>query len=161
MIKKIISQIHIPTIKKICINRCLGNLAQNKVILQKSINEFCLITGQYPRSTYAKKSISGFKLREKTLIGLTTTLRKNRMYSFLIRLIHFALPQLRDFKGFSLKQFDTFGNYHFGIKNQVIFPELNSEDIPYLFGFNISIITSITNLNENISLLKSLDFPFE
>jgi large subunit ribosomal protein L5 len=153
-------QIHVPKIKKISINRGLGNLAQNKLILKQSINEFCLITGQYPRYTYAKNSISGFKIREKMLLGLTTTLRKERMYSFLTRLIHLALPQLRDFKGFSINQFDIFGNYHFGIENQLIFPELNTEDIHYFLGFNVSIITSTKNLDENINLLKNLEFPF-
>jgi large subunit ribosomal protein L5 len=148
-------------IQKIIINRGLGNLAQNKLILKKSIKEFCLITGQFPRRTYAKKSIYSFKIREKMIIGLKTTLRKQRMYSFLTRLIHLALPQFRDFKGFSKKQFDSVGNYHFGIENQLIFPELNDEDINLLLGFNISIVTSTKNLNESIQLLQNLNFPFE
>lgn len=150
-----------PKILKISLNRGLGNLAQNKKLLEMSINEFRLITGQQPSFTYAKKAISGFKLRKQTLIGMKVTLRNEKMISFYNRLIHLVLPQIRDFKGFSFSQFDKFGNYNFGLSTQYIFPEINYELITKQLGLNISIITATTDLNENILLLKQLNFPFE
>jgi large subunit ribosomal protein L5 len=152
---------HKPQINKIILNRGLGNLAQNKTILNMSLQEFRAITGQHPCFTYAKKSISTFKIREKTILGMRVVLRKKKMYSFLERLIHLILPQIREFKGFSKKQFDNSGNYHFGLKTQDIFPELDYELIKYPLGLNISIITTVTSQLQNIKLLKSFHFPFE
>ena len=128
-----------PQINKIIVNRGLGQLAQNKTILHMSVNEFRSITGQHPCFTYAKKSISTFKIKEKTILGMKVVLRKKKMHSFLDRLIHLVLPQIREFKGFSKKQFDNSGNYHFGLKEQAIFPELNYELIKYKFLNNLSL----------------------
>ena len=150
-----------PKIDKIILNRGLGNLAQNKTILNMSLKEFSSITGQHPCLTYAKKSISTFKVREKTILGMMVVLRKKKMYSFLDRLIHLILPQIREFNGFSKKQFDNSGNYHFGLKTQDIFPELEYELIKYPLGLNISLITNVTSQIQNIELLKSVHFPFE
>ena len=114
----------IPKIEKIQINRGLGVAAQNKKVLDKSVNEFRSITGQQPLVTTAKKSIAGFKLREDVELGITVTLRRNKMYSFLDRLINLALPRIRDFQGLDPNKFDKFGNYTFGLTDQLIFPEI-------------------------------------
>ena len=150
----------IPKIEKIQINRGLGNAAQNTKVLKKSINEFRAITGQQPIVTKAKKSIAGFKLREKMELGITVTLRKNRMYSFLDRLINLALPRTRDFQGLDPKKFDKFGNYTFGINDQLIFPEIDYDNVDQMLGFNITIITSAKNSVEGLALLKQMGLPF-
>lgn len=145
---------------KIQINRGLGKFVDNKTIIKSSINEFRLITGQQPKLIYAKKSIAGFKLREKMVIGLTLTLRAEHMYSFFERLLDIALPQIPNFKGFSLQNFDTFGNYNFGISDQSIFPEIPYTLITKQLGFNITIVFLKKNKNINLSLLKKFNFPF-
>lgn len=150
----------IPKIKNIKINRGLGKAGQNSKILKKSIEEFRLITGQHPILTKAKKSIAGFKLREGMEIGLTVTLRKEKMYSFLEHLINLALPRLRDFDGLDPNKFDRDGNYNFGINDQLIFPEINYDDVDQMLGFNITIITTAKNQIEGLALLKTMGFPF-
>ena len=151
----------IPKIKKIKINRGLGLNAQNNKILKKTINEFRSITGQQPIITKSKKSIAGFKIRENIELGVTITLRGEKMYSFLDRLINLVLPRIRDFQGLSPKKFDKYGNYNFGITDQLIFPEIEYESIDQMLGFNISIITSAQTSNESLELLKKIGLPFQ
>lgn len=150
----------IPKIKKIQLNRGLGMNAQNTKFLKTSIEEFCLITGQYPNITKSKKAIAGFKLREKMNLGLIVTLRNKKMYSFLDRLINLALPRIRDFKGLDFKKFDKNGNYNFGISNQLIFPEIDYESVDKTFGFNITIVTTSKNFKESLFLLDKMGLPF-
>jgi large subunit ribosomal protein L5 len=150
----------IPKLKKVTLNRGLGKAGQNRKILKKSIDEFRSITGQQPIITKAKKSIAGFKLREKTELGITVTLRKQKMYSFLERLINLAVPRLRDFQGLDPNQFDKYGNYTFGINDQLIFPEINYDDVKQQMGFNITITTTATNSKEGLALLKKMGIPF-
>lgn len=150
----------IPKIEKIQINRGLGIAAQNTKMLNKSIEEFRSITGQQPVVTKAKKSIAGFKLREEMELGVTVTLRKDRMYSFLDRVINLALPRIRDFQGLDPKKFDKYGNYTFGITDQLIFPEIEYESVDKMLGFNITIVTSAKNPKEGLALLTKMGLPF-
>jgi len=150
----------IPKLKKIQINRSLGLSASNTSILKKSIEEFMSITGQKPVITKAKKSIAGFKVRQDMDLGLTVTLRNERMYAFLDKLINVTLPQIRDFRGISVKGFDKKGNFNLGLKEQLIFPEINYDDIKQIHGFGISIITTSNIKLESKGLLKALGFPF-
>ena len=150
----------IPKIEKIQISRGLGIAAQNTKMLNKSIEEFRSITGQQPVVTKAKKSIAGFKLREEMELGVTVTLRKDRMYSFLDRVINLALPRIRDFQGLDPKKFDKYGNYTFGITDQLIFPEIEYESVDKMLGFNITIVTSAKNPKEGLALLTKMGLPF-
>jgi large subunit ribosomal protein L5 len=150
----------IPKIEKIQINRCLGLLASNSNTLKKSIQEFTVITGQKPVVTKSKKSIAGFKIREKMDLGVTVTLRGERMYSFLDKLVNLTLPQIRDFRGISSKRFDRHGNFNLGILEQLIFPEINYEDIDQTKGLGINIVTTAKTKVEGKALLKALGFPF-
>jgi large subunit ribosomal protein L5 len=150
----------IPKIKKIQLNRGLGVSALNNKILKKSIEEFRLITGQQPVVTKAKTSIAGFKIREDMELGITVTLRGKKMYSFLDRLINLALPRVRDFQGLDPKKFDKLGNYNFGITDQLIFPEIEYENVDQVLGFNITIVTSAKNQKEGLVLLKEMGIPF-
>jgi large subunit ribosomal protein L5 len=150
----------LPKIEKIQINRGLGITAQNSKILKKNINEFRLISGQQPIITKAKKSIAGFKVREKMELGMTVTLRREKMYSFFDRLINLALPRIRDFRGLDPKKFDKNGNYTFGINDQLIFPEIDFESVDQTLGFNITIVTSAKTPTEGLVLLKKMGLPF-
>jgi large subunit ribosomal protein L5 len=150
----------IPNIKKIQINRGLGINAQNSKTLKKTISEFRDITGQEPIVTKSKKSIAAFKLRENIAIGVTVTLRGEKMYSFLDRLINLALPRIRDFQGLDSKKFDKFGNYNFGINDQLIFPEINYETVDQMLGYNITIVTSAKTSKESFELLNKMGLPF-
>lgn len=156
----------IPKLTKIQINRGLGLSAQNTNILKKSIEEFTKITGQKPVITRSKKAIAGFKIRENMELGLTVTLRGEKMYSFLTKLIFFTFAQIRDFRGLSVRSFDKAGNYTFGLKEQLIFPEINYEDIDLIQGLTITLVTSsatkkttFNNILNGIILLKFLRFP--
>lgn len=149
----------VPKLVKIQLNRGLGIDGQNNKTLQKSVEEFRLITGQQPILTKAKKSIAGFKVREEMTLGITVTLRSSKMYAFLEKLIHLVLPRIRDFRGLSLKGFDRNGNYNFGLKEQLVFPEISYENVDQIKGFNISIVTTATTKNEGIALLKEFGFP--
>jgi large subunit ribosomal protein L5 len=157
----------IPRLKKIQINRGLGLAAQNTNILKKSIQEFTKITGQKPIITKSKKAIAGFKIREDMDLGLTVTLRGEKMYTFLTKLIFFTLPQIRDFRGLSVRSFDKAGNYTFGLKEQLIFPEINYEDVDQAQGFTITLVmsasskkgTTFNNVLNGMVLLKFLRFP--
>lgn len=151
----------IPKIIKIKINRGLGIAAQNSKVLQKTVNEIRAISGQQPVITRAKKSIAGFKVREEMPLGVTVTLRKEKMYSFLERLINLVLPRIRDFQGLEPKKIDRFGNYNFGITDQLIFPDIDYDQVDQSLGLNITIVTTAKTQNEGLALLKKLGIPFK
>ena len=150
----------LPKVEKIQINRCLGLSANNTNIVKKSIQEITVITGQKPIITKSKKAIAGFKIREKMELGVTVTLRGEKMYAFLDKLINLTLPQIRDFRGLSSKSFDKYGNYNLGLVEQLIFPEIEYDDIDQMRGFDINIVTTAKNKIEGKMLLKTLGFPF-
>jgi len=140
----------IPRLKKIQINRGLGLAAQNTNILKKSIEEFTKITGQKPIITRSKKAIAGFKIRDDMELGLTVTLRGEKMYTFLTKLIFFTFAQIRDFRGLSVRSFDKAGNYTFGLKEQLIFPEINYEDVDQPQGFTITLVMASSAKKNNL-----------
>ena len=150
----------IPKLIKITINRGLGDASQNAKGLESSINELTLITGQKPVVTLAKKSIAGFKLREQVPVGIMVTLRKDKMYSFLQKLINLSLPRIRDFRGISASGFDGRGNFNMGLKEQLIFPEIEYDQVQQIKGFNITVVTTAKTDEEAFALLKSLGMPF-
>jgi large subunit ribosomal protein L5 len=150
----------IPKLEKITINMGMGEAISNSKILDSAIDELKTITGQQPVVTKAKKSIAAFKLREGMRIGTMVTLRGDRMYEFLDRLISVALPRVRDFRGISPKSFDGRGNYTLGIKEQLIFPEIDFNSVDKTRGMNISIVTTANNDEEGRSLLKLMGMPF-
>ncbi|MBT0654466.1 50S ribosomal protein L5 [Geomobilimonas luticola] len=150
----------VPKIEKIVINMGLGEAIQNVKILDSAADELSVISGQKPVITKAKKSIASFKLRQGMPIGCMVTLRKDRMYEFLDRLVNVALPRVRDFKGVSAKGFDGKGNYSLGIKEQLIFPEINYDKVDKIKGMNISIVTTANSDDEGRALLKLLGMPF-
>ena len=138
----------------------MGEAASDSKKIESATSDLTTITGQKPVVTKAKKSIAGFKLRKGVNIGCKVTLRKDRMYEFLDRLIYIALPRVRDFKGLSKKSFDKSGNYSIGIKEQIIFPEINYDKIDKVRGMDVSIITSTRNNNHAFELLKGFNLPF-
>jgi large subunit ribosomal protein L5 len=150
----------VPALKKIVINMGIGEAIQNIKVLDSAVNELTMIAGQKPVITKAKKSIANFKLREGMPIGCMVTLRKARMYEFYDRLVNVALPRVRDFKGVSGKSFDGRGNYTLGIREQIIFPEIDYDKIDKIKGLNISIITTAKTDEEGKHLLKLLGMPF-
>lgn len=150
----------IPKIVKITINRGLGETGQNKKELEKNLIEFQLITGQKPIVTKSKKAIAGFKIREDIPIGITVNLRKAKMYNFLNKLINLSLPRIKDFRGISIKHFDGRGNYNLGIKEQLIFPEINYDQVDKIRGFDIAIVTTAKSDTEGLALLQMLGMPF-
>ncbi len=155
------SNIHqVPKLIKVTVNRGLGEAAQNAKALESSLNEIAVITGQKPVVTRAKKAIAGFKIREGMPVGLMVTLRSERMYAFLERLINLALPRIRDFRGISPKSFDGHGNYTLGIREQLIFPEVDYDSIDQVRGMDISIITTANTDEEGRALLKEMGMPF-
>ena len=154
------SNIHkVPKLVKIQVNRGLGIDGQNNSILKKSVDEFRVITGQQPVVTKAKKSIAGFKVREDMNLGVTVTLRGEKMYSFLEKLIHLVLPRIRDFRGLSSKGFDRDGNFNFGLREQLVFPEINYDTVDQTRGLNITLVTTAKTKNEGMALLKEFNFP--
>jgi large subunit ribosomal protein L5 len=151
----------IPKIEKITLNMGVGKEAViNSKIIDVVVAELAAISGQKPVVTKAKKSIAGFKLREGQPIGCKVTLRGDRMYEFLERLVHIALPRVRDFRGISGKGFDGRGNYSMGLKEQIVFPEIEYDKIDKIRGMDITIVTSATNDNEAKELLKAFKLPF-
>lgn len=150
----------VPKVVKISVNRGLGEASQNAKALESSISELATITGQRPVVTRAKKAIAGFKIRENMPVGVMVTLRKERMYAFLDRLISLALPRIRDFRGISPKSFDGRGNYSLGIREQLIFPEIDYDSIDQIRGFDISIVTTAKTDEEGRALLKEMGMPF-
>jgi len=151
----------VPKITKIVVNMGVGETVTDSKLINSAVDELSLITGQKPVLTQAKKSIAGFKLRKGLNIGCKVTLRKNMMYEFLDRLVHIALPRVRDFKGLSKKSFDGSGNYSIGIKEQIIFPEINYDKVNKVRGMDISIVTSTENQDHALELLKSFNLPFK
>lgn len=150
----------VPKITKISINRGLGEASRNNKALESSIQELAIISGQQPLVTKAKKSVAGFKIRDGMPVGVAVTLRSKLMYSFLERLIHLSLPRIRDFKGISVELFDGRGNYNLGLKEQLIFPEIEYDKIDQIRGMDIAITTTAKTQQEGVALLKALGMPF-
>jgi large subunit ribosomal protein L5 len=150
----------VPKIVKVTINRGLGESAQNAKALEASLNEMAIIAGQRPVVTRAKKAIAGFKIRKGMPVGLMVTLRRDRMYAFLDRLINLSLPRIRDFRGVSPKSFDGRGNYTLGLREQLIFPEVSYDSVDQVRGMDVSIITTAKTDEEGRALLKALGMPF-
>ncbi len=149
----------IPSLSKIVLNMCVKEAIQDSKKLQLALEELSLIAGQKAVITTAKKSIAGFKLREGMKIGVKVTLRKDRMYEFMDRLINIALPRVRDFRGLSKKSFDGRGNYAFGIKEHIIFPEINYDKVDKIRGLDVIICTTSQNNDFALKLLKALNLP--
>ena len=154
------SSMQVPVLKKIVINQGLGMATADKKIIEIAINEITAITGQKAVATVSKKDISNFKLRKKMPIGVMVTLRRERMYEFLEKLVRVALPRIRDFKGIESK-FDGKGNYTLGIQEQIIFPEINIDSITRILGMNITFVTSAQTDEEGYALLKEFGLPFK
>ena len=154
------SPMQVPVLKKIVINEGLGAAVADKKIIEVAINEISAITGQKAVATVSRKDISNFKLRKKMPIGVMVTLRRERMYEFLERLVRVALPRIRDFKGIESK-LDGNGNYSLGIKEQIIFPEINIDNIMRLTGMNITFVTTAKTDEEGYALLKEFGLPFK
>ena len=150
----------VPKLEKIIVNMGLGEAVQNAKLIESAVDELTSITGRKPVVTRAKKSIAGFKLREGMPIGVMVTLRGEQMYDFLDRLVSIALPRTRDFKGISPKAFDGRGNYTLGIREQIIFPEINYDKIDRIKGMNVTFVTTAETDEQGRALLKSLGMPF-
>ena len=150
----------VPRLNKIVVNMGVGEATQNAKVLDPAVNELGQITGQKPVVTRAKKSIAAFKVREGQAIGAMVTLRGDRMYEFLDRLVNIVLPRVRDFKGVSTKSFDGRGNFTLGLHDQLIFPEISYEKVSNLKGMNVTIVTTAANDNQARLLLKHLGMPF-
>jgi len=150
----------VPRLEKIVINQGLGDATQDKKLIDIAINELTAITGQKAVQTLSRKDISNFKLRKKMPVGVRVTLRRERMYEFLERLVRVALPRIRDFKGIESK-LDGRGNYTLGITEQIIFPEINIDAINKLMGMNITFVTSANTDEEGFALLKNFGLPFK
>ena len=154
------SAMQIPALKKITINMGLGDATQDKKLIDVAINEITTITGQKAVATYSKKDIANFKLRKKMPIGVMVTLRREQMYEFLEKLVRIALPRIRDFKGINTK-LDGRGNYSLGIQEQIIFPEINIDQINRIQGMNITFVTTAKTDEEGFALLKAFGLPFK
>lgn len=154
------NKFQVPKIEKIVINRGLSTSVDNK-IFDSSLNELSIIAGQRGVITKSKKAIAGFKIREKMPVGIAVTLRGERMYGFLDRLINLALPRIRDFQGMSSTSFDGFGNYSLGLEEQLMFPEIDYDKIDQIRGMDISIVTTSKNDQEGKALLKEFGLPFK
>ena len=154
------SIMQVPVLKKIVINQGLGEATADKKIIETAINELTAITGQKAGATLSRKDISNFKLRKKMPIGVMVTLRHERMYEFLERLVRVSLPRIRDFKGIESK-LDGRGNYTLGIQEQIIFPEINIDSITKIMGMNITFVTSAKTDEEGYALLKAFGLPFK
>lgn len=151
----------VPKLEKIVLNMGLGDVKDNSKSFGIALNELALISGQKPVATTAKKAVSNFKVREGMKIGAKVTLRGKRMYEFLDRLISIALPRVRDFRGVARKSFDGRGNYALGIKEQIIFPEIDYDKIEKIRGFDILIVTTAKSDSEALSLLEAMGMPFK
>ena len=151
----------VPKIEKIVINRGIGNASQNQKMVDSALKELGMIAGQKGVITRSKKAIAGFKLREKMPVGVTVTLRGDRMYGFLDRLIHLALPRVRDFQGINQKSFDKNGNYSLGLEEQLMFPEIEYDKIDQVRGMDITIVTTAVKQEEGLVLLKEFGLPFK
>ena len=157
-----LNNIHeVPKVLKVTVNRGLGEAAANAKSLEASVNELAQITGQKVVITRAKKAIAGFKIRQGMPIGCAVTLRGDRMYAFLERLINLALPRIRDFRGVSPKSFDGRGNYTLGVREQIIFPEISFDKIDAIRGMDITIVTTARSDEEGRALLREMGMPFQ
>jgi len=154
------SKMQVPRIEKVVINQGIGKAVADKKLIETAINELSIIAGQKAIATYSKKDISNFKLRKGMPIGVKVTLRREKMYEFLERLISASLPRIRDFQGFYTK-FDKRGNYTFGISEQIIFPEIEVDKVTSMLGMDITIVTSAKTDEEGFALLKEFGFPFK
>ncbi len=154
------SIMEVPKLEKICLNMGIGEAAQDLKLLQSAVNELELISGQRPVVTRAKKAISNFKLRQGMPIGAMVNLRRARMYEFLDRFINIASPRIRDFRGFSDKSFDGRGNYSIGIKEQIIFPEIDVDKVSKIGGLDITFVVRSKSDEESLALLQEFGFPF-
>src|SRR3990167_869575 len=152
--------LQVPRLEKITLNVGLGEATQNIKVLDAAVSEVAAITGQKPVITRAKKAIANFKLREGVPIGCMVTLRRERMYEFLDRLIHVALPRVRDFRGVSDRSFDRRGNYSLGLREQIIFPEIQADKVEKARGLSVSIVTTAKTDKEGKALLKYMGMPF-
>ncbi len=150
----------VPKIKKIILNMGVGEGKDDSKLIDKALEDLSLISGQKAIKTKSKKAISGFKIREGMPLGVKVTLRNKIMYEFLDRLVNIAIPRIRDFRGLNLKSFDGNGNFSMGIKEHVIFPEINFDKVDKIRGMDITICTSAKNNNEALELLKSFNMPF-
>ncbi len=151
----------VPKIQKVVINSGVGKTLKDSKLLDAIVEDMRNITGQAPVKTLSKKSIAGFKIRENQVVGLVTTLRGQRMYDFLEKLIRVALPRVRDFKGINPKSFDGHGNYSLGLREQIVFPETSREHLEHTFGLEISIQTTAPDDKQAEALLRALGFPFQ
>ena len=150
----------VPKIEKIVINRGIGSASQNQKMVDSALKELGMIAGQKGVITRSKKAIAGFKVREKMPVGVVVTLRGDRMYGFLDRLVHLALPRVRDFQGIKPTSFDKKGNYSFGLEDQYCYPEIEYQEVEQARGMDISIVTSAKNQEEGLALLKEFGLPF-
>ncbi len=150
----------VPKLVKVTVNRGLGEASQNAKALESSLSEIAVITGQKPVVTRSKKAIAGFKIREGMPVGMAVTLRRERMYAFVDRLLNLALPRIRDFRGVNPKSFDGRGNYTLGVREQLIFPEVSYDKIDQIRGMDISIVTTAMTDEEGRALLKEMGMPF-
>lgn len=155
------SVMQVPKLEKICLSQGVGKATSDKKLVDNAVNEMTMIAGQKAVRTLAKKSVSNFKLREGMPIGARVTLRQDKMYEFLQKLIAIALPRVRDFRGVNDKSFDGRGNYTLGITEQIIFPEIDLDKIPNITGMDITFVTSAETDEEALELLKLLGLPFK
>ena len=154
------NRMQIPTLTKVVVNMGVGEAAKDSKLIEGAVRDLTTITGQKPVVTKARKSIANFKLREGQPIGAHVTLRGDRMWEFMDRLLSISLPRIRDFLGLSPKQFDGSGNYTFGLTEQVVFPEIQQDKLDRVRGMDITIVTSAKNDDEGRALLRALGFPF-
>lgn len=155
------SPMQVPRLVKICINQGVGKATQDKKLVENALTELTMIAGQKVVPTRARKSVSNFKLREEMVIGARVTLRRERMFDFLDRLISVALPRVRDFRGINDKSFDGRGNYSMGITEQIIFPEIDLDKVSNITGMDITFVTTARTDAEALALLKGLGLPFK
>jgi|SRR3989344_1851905 len=151
----------LPKIEKVVVNVGLGRVLKDEKFLEIAIQDLALITGQKPKTTLAKKSIANFKIREGMIIGTAATLRGQRMYDFISRLINIALPRTRDFRGISVKSLDKNNNLTIGVKEHIVFPEIKGEEVRNIFGFEITVVVKVKNKEEAIALYKAMGFPIK
>jgi large subunit ribosomal protein L5 len=156
-----INVMQVPRVTKIVLNVGVGKFIKDTKFVDSIRDDLGQITGQRPVDTRARKSIAGFKIREDQVVGMMVTLRGNRMYAFLDKLINVALPRVKDFRGLSPKGFDGRGNYHIGMKEHIVFPEISSEALEHIFGLEISIVTNAGQNQTAQRLLKLMNFPFK
>ena len=154
------NKLMVPKITKVVLNMGLGADANDKKKVQNCVEDISLISGQMPVITKFKKSISNFKTRKGATAGVKVTLRSNKMYEFVDRLVNIALPRIKDFQGLNLNGFDNFGNYTFGIKEHIIFPEINFDKVDRIRGMDITLVTSGNDKKTSLALLEALNFPF-